>query len=66
VFVLYALLGEDSPAFTQDTVARRIRVVFGDDDGRDFTSEAIEVTGFLTAIPGAVVFDPQQNDLVGP
>jgi hypothetical protein len=33
----------------------------GDDDGRDYMNETIEVLGFLTTIPGAVVFDFQQN-----
>jgi len=28
---------------------------------RDYMNETIEVLGFLTAIPGAVVFDSQQN-----
>jgi hypothetical protein len=46
-------------------IRKRIRAVFGDDDGREYTNEAIEMMQFLTAIPGAVVFDPQQNDIVG-
>ncbi len=45
-------------------IRRRIRAVFGDDDSRDRTNEAIEMFRFLTAIPGAVVFDPQQNDIM--
>ena len=46
-------------------IRRRIRAVFGDDDGRKYTNEAVRMFEFLTAIPGAVVFDPQQNDIVG-
>jgi len=42
-------------------IRNRIRAVFGDNDGRDYMNETIEVLGFLTAIPGAVVFDSQQN-----
>ena len=46
-------------------IRKRIRAVFGDDDARDYTNETIEMFQFLTAIPGAVVFDPQQNDIMG-
>lgn len=28
-------------------------------------NETIEVLGLLTAIPGAVVFDSQQNEIIG-
>jgi hypothetical protein len=38
--------------------------VFDDDDSRDHTNEAIEMFRFLTAIPGAVVVDPRQNDIM--
>jgi hypothetical protein len=46
-------------------IRRRIRAVFGDDDGREYTNETIEMMEFLTAIPGVVVFDPQQNNILG-
>jgi hypothetical protein len=42
---------------------RRVRVVFGDDDGREHTNETIHMMDFLQRIPGAVVFDPQQNEI---
>ena len=46
-------------------IRRRLgRAVFGDDDGREYTNQAIMMLEFLTAIPGAIVFDPQQNDIV--
>jgi hypothetical protein len=45
-------------------IRRRIRAVFDDDDSRDHTNEAVEMFQFLTAIPGAVIFDPQQNDIM--
>jgi hypothetical protein len=56
-------LGAAAPAGLS-RVRRRIRAVFDDDDSRDHTNEAIEVLQFLTAIPGAVVFDPQHNDIM--
>jgi hypothetical protein len=43
---------------------KRIRAVFGDDDGKEYTNQAVRMIEFLTAIPGALVFDPQQNDIV--
>lgn len=46
-------------------IRRRVRAVLGDDDGRGYTNEAVRVLRFLTAIPGAVVFDPQHNDIIG-
>ena len=56
-------LGAAAPADLSRT-RRRIRAVFDDDDGGDHVNEAVEVFRFLTAIPGAVVFDPQQNDIM--
>jgi hypothetical protein len=46
-------------------IRKRIRAVFDDDDGGEHTNRAVNMIEFLTAIPGAVVFDPQQNDIVG-
>ena len=46
-------------------IRKRIRVVFGDDDGKEYTNETMRMFEFLTAIPGAIVFDPQQNDILG-
>ena len=56
-------LGRAAPGDLQGT-RKRIRAVFGDDDGREYTNQAIMMLEFLTAIPGAIVFDPQQNDIV--
>jgi hypothetical protein len=43
---------------------RRIRVVFGQDDEREYTNEIIRLMDFLQMIPGTVMFDPQQRDLI--
>jgi hypothetical protein len=45
-------------------ITRRIRVVFGDDDTQEYTNQSIYILDFLRAIPGSVLFDPQQRDLV--
>lgn len=58
------LLGAAAPAGLS-AIRRRIRAVFADDDAKDHTNEAIEVSQFLTGIPGVVVFDPQQGDVMG-
>jgi len=40
---------------------RRIRVVFGDDPGRDYTNHMIEILGLLEDIPGALLFDAERK-----
>jgi hypothetical protein len=60
---IHRRLGAAAPAGLPG-IRKRIRAVFGDDDRREYTNEAIEMFGFMTAIPGAVVFDPQQNNIV--
>ncbi|MGF1425789.1 hypothetical protein [Kitasatospora sp. LaBMicrA B282] len=62
---IQATLGTTAP-FDVSGITRRIRVVFGSDDARDFTDRIIELMDFLCSIRGAVVFDPQQGDVVGP
>jgi hypothetical protein len=61
---IYRRLGAAAPGDLPG-IRKRIRAVFGDDDGREYTNQAITMIEFLTAIPGAVVFDPQQNDIAG-
>jgi hypothetical protein len=41
---------------------RKIHVVFGDDNDREHTNQMIYVMDFLRALPGAILFDPQQNN----
>ncbi len=60
---IHRRLGAAAPAGLPD-IRKRIRAVFGDDDRRQYTNETIRMLEFMTAIPGAVVFDPQQNDIV--
>ena len=43
---------------------RRIRVVFGKDDKREYTNQMIRLMDFLRMIPGTVMSDPQQRDLI--
>lgn len=57
------MLGAAAPAGLS-SIRRRIRAVFGDDDDREYTNEAIWMMQFLDEIQGAVVFDPQQNNIV--
>ncbi|MBO9537873.1 hypothetical protein [Herbaspirillum sp.] len=45
-------------------IDKRIRVVFSDDDSQEHTNQIIYVMDFLREIPGVVIFDPQQQDLV--
>ena len=60
---IYRRLGAAAPRGLPG-IRNRIRAVFGDDDGRHYTNEAVQVLQFLTAIPGAVVFDLQHNDII--
>jgi hypothetical protein len=43
---------------------KRLRVVFGDDPGNEYTNQMIDMFEYLKSIDGAIVFDPQQGDLV--
>jgi hypothetical protein len=45
-------------------ISKRIRVVFGDDDTREYTNQIICLMDFLREIPTTVIFDPQQKNLV--
>lgn len=45
-------------------VSRRIRVVFGRDDEREYTNEIILIMEFLERLAGNCIFDPQQKDFV--
>lgn len=46
------------------SINKRIRVVYGDDDAQEYTNQIIYLMDFLREIPGTVMFDPQQKDLV--
>jgi hypothetical protein len=46
------------------SIDRRIRVVFGDDPSREYTNQFIVLMTFLCRIKGAIVFDPQQKDIM--
>lgn len=45
-------------------IDRRIGVVFGDDEAREHTNEIIYVMDYLREIPGSILFDPQQGEIV--
>jgi hypothetical protein len=47
-------------------IDKRIRVVFHDDPARKYTNETIDIMEFLTQIKGAIVFDPQQKNIMEP
>jgi hypothetical protein len=55
-----------NPTESQDfsRIYRRIRAVFGDDDGRNHTNQIISFMDFIQAIPSVIIYDPQQRDLV--
>ncbi len=57
------ILGDKTPAGLA-TATRRIRAVFYDDPQEDYTDEMVELTRLLREMPGALVFDPQRNDIV--
>ncbi len=57
------ILGGAAP-FDLSAIDRRIRVVFSDDKNQERTNEVIYVMDFLKEIPGVVIFDPQQNNLL--
>ncbi len=43
---------------------RKINVVFGDDNDREYTNQIIYVMDFLRALPGVILFDPQQSNFL--
>jgi hypothetical protein len=43
---------------------RKINVVLGDDNERTYTNQIIHVMDFLRALPGAILFDPQQSNFL--
>ena len=45
-------------------ISRQIRAVFSSDDAREYTNEAIYMMQFLQGIPGAILYDPQQRNLI--
>jgi hypothetical protein len=47
-------------------IDKRIRAVFSDDEAREYTNQMIYLMDFLQGIKGAIVFDPQQKDIVKP
>lgn len=57
------ILGKSAPCDLSH-IRRRVRVVFGDDDDREYTNETVAMMNFLYKIRGAVVFDPKRNDIV--
>jgi hypothetical protein len=50
------------PTFKDRT--ERIRLVFSADESRDFTNHIIWAIEYLEAIPGAILFDETQKDIV--
>lgn len=57
------IVGSAAP-YDLSRIAKRIRVVFSDDDKREYTNQIIHLMDFLRGIPGVIIFDPQQKDLV--
>ncbi len=57
------ILGDRSPR-ELFSINRRVRVVFAGDDDREYTNQIADMMPFLQDIPGSIVFDPRQEDLV--
>ena len=57
------IVGSTAPCDLSN-IARRIRVVFGNDDTREYENHIIGMMDFLRVIPGVVIFDPQQRSLM--
>ncbi|UKL01423.1 hypothetical protein FO446_28635 [Brevibacillus brevis] len=58
-----ASVTKDCPPEIKDC-AERIRFVFSPDEGRDFTNHIIWAIDYLSAIPGAIIFDESQKTIV--
>ena len=56
------ILGKRSPRELSG-IDRRVRVVFADDNDREYTNQIVDMMQFLQDIEGSIVFDPQKNDL---
>lgn len=50
--------------FNLSGINKRVRVVYSDDNEQEYTNQIIYLMDFLREIPGVVMFDPQQKDLV--
>jgi len=57
------VLGRAAPAGLA-SASRRIRAVFYDDPQEDYIEEMVDLMRMLREMPGAIVFDPQKNDIV--
>lgn len=57
------ILGDRTPP-ALPTATRRVRAVFYEDPQDEYTEQMVELTRMLRELPGALVFDPQQNDIV--
>lgn len=57
------IVGSTAP-YELSGIDRRIRVVFSDDSTREYTNQIIYLMDFLKEIPTAILFDPQQRDLI--
>ncbi|MBE9913712.1 hypothetical protein G8C92_06675 [Paenibacillus donghaensis] len=54
---------KDCPPEIKDC-SERIRFVFSPDEGRDFTNHIIWAIDYLSEIPGAIIFDESQKDII--
>ena len=57
------ILGKSAPAGIAQCT-RRLRAIFYDDPEEEHIDEMIEITNLLQKTEGAIVFDPQKNDIV--
>ena len=45
-------------------INKRVRLVIGDDDDRQYTNQIIYLIDYFKEINGTVIYDPQQNDVL--
>ncbi len=54
----------DELSETLCTVSSRVRVLFGDDDSKEYTNQILYMMDFLEDIPDVILFDPQKNEFI--
>lgn len=51
-------------AYDVSKIDKRVRVVFGSDDKKEYTNQIIHIISFLEDIEGVFLFDPQKNNFL--
>lgn len=59
-----ARFSDPSRVHLVSSIDRRVRVLFADDGGLEYTNHIIWMMDFFEAVPGFIIFDPQKNSFV--